>query len=110
MENSKSIIEVDLGHTTLECRDAGISVKLMSSAHFAPSEEDDVDQLRQKLTSANLTETAREKVWLRRDSSFSFILMIRFDAPSIAFDADETAQILSEQLRVAKVWLGTSRQ
>lgn len=98
-----STIDVPLGRAGLHSAESGLSVELTSSAHFAASEEGDVDQLRQRLTTACMTDQGIDKPWTRPGVGFRLIFSLRMAAVLASHDQDEMVQVLSEQIQRAKV-------
>lgn len=98
-----STIDVHLGSAELRSAESGLCVALESFAQFAASEKDDVDQLRQQLTTACITHQSVDKPWIRPGISFRLILSLHMEALLASHNQDEVVQSLSEHIQGAKV-------
>lgn len=103
MAKSTSEIDVDFGHADLHCLGSGMNVQLNSCARFATSEEDDIAQLRRRLTAASLTDQSSPKPWIRRSNGFRLVLSVHVEALNEVLNPEEIIDILSAHLEVAKV-------
>lgn len=101
-------IEIGLGDAHLQSRGSGISVELKSSAQFASSAEDDIDQLRQRLTSALLTDREDGKPWIRRGDSFKLVLSLHLQDVLDTAGRDEVVHILTGNVQSAEVIVALS--
>lgn len=97
-----SAIDVGLGHAEVQVHESDISVKLTSSATFAPSEEDDIDYLHRMLK-ASIFERNTEALWIRRGHGFKLILSLDLNPLSNAADRAQVISVLTERIQASKV-------
>lgn len=98
-----SDFDIDLGHAVLRSCKSAVCVDLESSATFAASEEDDIDQLRRGLTAKHSTDTKNERPWVHRADDFKLVLSVQ-TGDMLGTDAlDELMEIVSSRLGQAKV-------
>ena len=98
------LVELDLGRLDLESKISGLQLKLSSSAKFAPSAEDAIDELRSRLTACQPTLRLNCRPWIRGGNAFKLVLSLQLEAVMKRNDqGQDLIEALSAQLRVAKV-------
>ena len=95
--------ELDLGNLALELKHSGLELHLSSKAKFTASVEDDIDELQRRLTHCLLDSDSNCRPWFSRGSSFKLVLDLRIETVMERQDQNALIEVLSAQLRVAKV-------
>ena len=99
-----SVARLDLGSADIESKTSGLRLHLSSSANFAPSAEDDVDQLQKKLTACQLNKDSSILPWVSRGHSFKLVIALKFKHGLRLYDQDALLEHLNTQLQSAKVF------
>lgn len=95
--------ELELGRLDLVSKISDLQLRLTSSATVAPSAEDDIAQIQDKLTECRLSPSSNDRPWFTRGSPFILILKLRIETGLKPEDQDAVVEALSTQLRIAKV-------
>lgn len=98
-------IEIGLGQAVLRSRKSAVCLDLESSATFAATKEDDLDQLRRAQTTKHSTDTTHERPWVRCGDTFKFALSVHAGDLLDADGRDELRETLSGRFQQAKVLL-----
>ena len=96
-------MDVDLGSLELESKSSGLQLQLRTLARFAPSPEDDVDALRQRLIHEQLNTDSVDRVWIERGHKYRLELSLHLE---LGLDEKETHTVMEtlvNRLRAAKV-------
>jgi hypothetical protein len=95
--------ELELGSLSLYSATSCLNVQLRSTAKFAPSGKDDIDQLQLQLTAYKLSRDRSELPFILHGGKIEFVIRVRLDE-SIEEQARAAAfESLSSQLRHMKV-------
>ena len=102
------LVELDLGDLDLESKTSGLQLHLSSSAKFAASAEDELDELKKRLTDRQTSPDSSCQPWISRGNSFRLVLLLQTESGITALDQDALVETLAAQLQAAKVSLRSS--
>ncbi|KAK3714165.1 hypothetical protein LTR37_007967 [Vermiconidia calcicola] len=96
--------ELDLGSLSLRSTSSQLRLNLRSSAKFATSEEDGIDQLQAWLTSCKTDKASSTAPWILRSNDFKLVLHFQLAIGLGLLAQDALVESLATQLREAKMW------
>lgn len=100
--------EIDLGRLSVVSKEAELELLLSSSAKFAASGEDEIEQLKKRLTTTNPNEH-RLLPWTHCGNSFNIRILLKIEPKLASAVQDALTDTFSLQFRTAMVlFAGTS--
>jgi hypothetical protein len=96
--------DINLGTVQVASKAHYLRLQVQSTAQFAPSAEDDIDQLRRKLTAHELNHNRRLPQWILRGNEFGFVLSLMLPDALQEHTKCTLIDTLSEQLRNTEVF------
>ena len=95
--------EVPLGSLHVYTRDSEFELILASSIKFTASEEDEVEDLRERLTANQLTENSSPRPYLYCVDSCSLLILLQCDAELATDEQHMLIETFSAQIQTAMV-------
>lgn len=97
--------ELDLGGLEIKSKASDVQLRLSSHAAFAPSAEDDVAALLERLTCSERNNNSITRPWITCDNTFQLQLSLSLGPVLSGAAREELIDVLAERLRTTKVTL-----
>jgi hypothetical protein len=95
--------EVPLGRLHAQTRDSDFELMLASSVQFTASDEDEVEDLAERLTANQLGEYSSSRPYFYCASSFSFLILLQCSAGLTADEHHLLIETFTSQIQTALV-------
>ena len=96
-------VGVHLGYLSTESKNSGLELVLSSSARYTASEEDDIEEIRNRLTASPLRDY-KQYPWFKSGGSILLRISLQIEGGLSAAEHDFVIETFSTQLRTALVY------
>ena len=93
---------VHLGHLSIESKSTDLELVLSSSATYTASEEDDIEEIQNRLTASQLSDH-KQYPWFQSSGSILLRISLQVEGGLSAVEHDFVIETFSTQLRTALV-------